>query len=175
MVNSIGSLAGEAPTTGVLSPRPRLIPRDLRVGQARDTVSLGTGERISTRQATEIVIERAMEKLRAVVDNAREELGIPEGAVIDTSPEATAGRIADFALGFFPKYAENHGLNDDEEGRKQFADFIGGAIQQGIGEARSILMSLSALNPEIESNISSTWDIIQQRLDDFVANGLSAN
>lgn len=175
MVNSIGSLAGEAPMTGLLSSHPRLIPRDLRVGELCDTVSLGTGESISTRQAMEIVVERAMEKLRAVVDNAREELGIPEGAVIDTSPEATAGRIVDFALGFFSKYAEEHGLNDDEEGRKQFADFIGGAIQQGIGEARSILTALSALNPEIEKGISSTWDIIQQRLNDFVANGLSAN
>ncbi|MBI3119084.1 MAG: DUF5610 domain-containing protein, partial [Candidatus Hydrogenedentes bacterium] len=120
--------------------------------QRQDTVSFGQ-TKVTGSQAQNMVYERAMEKLRAVVDEARAELGVPEGAVLDTSPDATAQRILDFALNFFDKYAEKHGLNDDEAGWKQFADFIGGAIGQGIYEARGILGALNALNPDISANI----------------------
>jgi hypothetical protein len=138
---------------------------------ARDRVDFG-GSKISQGQSLQIVTDRALEKLRSVVSEARAELGLPEDADLDTSPEATANRIADFALNFFSKYAENNDLADDEEGRAQFAEFIGGAIKQGISEARDILGSLQALSPDVESGIDKTSDIIQQRLDDFVANGL---
>jgi hypothetical protein len=111
-----------------------------------------------------------MDKLRSVVTDARAALGIPEGTQIDTSPEATANRIADFALGAFDNWLKNHAGLADEDARKQFAGFIGGAIQQGISEARGILSSLNALNPDVNTNIDSTWDVIQTRLNDFVAN-----
>lgn len=120
-----------------------------------------------------MVLERAYNKLKGIVDDARSALGIPEGAVLDTSPEATAGRIADFALGFFDKYAKQHGLADDEAGRQQFADFIGGAIGQGIDEARGILSALQVLDGDTSSKIDQTASIIQQRLSDFVKNGAS--
>ncbi len=121
-----------------------------------------------------IVVERALDKLRGVVTQAREELGLPENAVLDTSPEATADRIATFALGAWVKYAERHNLEDTEENRKAFADFIGGAINQGISEARGILGSLNALTDEVDGNITKTSDIIQRRLQDFIINGLSS-
>ena len=119
------------------------------------------------------MVERALDKLRAVVADAKAELNLPEDSPLDTSPEATATRIADFALGFFSKYAENNGLEDNEEGRAQFAQFIGEAINAGIGEARDILSALKALNPDVDNGIEATAQIIQSRLDDFVANGLS--
>jgi hypothetical protein len=140
--------------------------------QARiDYVSFSSNA-VSGNESQEIVLNRAFEKLRAVVAEAREALGIPEGTEVDTSPEATANRIADFALNFFAQYAENNGLADDEEGRAQFAAFIGDAINQGIDEARGILDALSALTPETESSIDQIAEYIQSRLDDFIANGL---
>ena len=137
-----------------------------------DEVSFSSGG-VSKGQAQHIVLDRAYEKLRTAVGDARTALGIPEGEAVDTSPEATANRIADFAINFFSKYAENNGLADDEEGRKKFADFIGGAIGQGIEEAKGILTALSALNPDIQTGIEDTASYIQKRLDDFVKNGLS--
>lgn len=137
-----------------------------------DQVSFSSGG-VSESQAQSMVLERAFEKLRAVVGDARTALGLAEGEEIDTSPEATANRIADFALNFFGKYAENNGLADDETGRKQFADFIGAAIGQGIEEARGILTALSALNGNVDSGITETEGYIQKRLEDFVKNGLS--
>ena len=80
---------------------------------------------------------------------------------------------ADFALGFFAQYAENNNLEDNEEGRAQFAAFIGDAINQGIDEARGILTALNALENN-SFDIDKTSGIIQSRLDDFVQNGLSA-
>ncbi|HNR32863.1 MAG TPA: DUF5610 domain-containing protein [Candidatus Hydrogenedentes bacterium] len=137
-----------------------------------DILNLSVGKPRSAGQVLDLVRERAYEQLRGVVNDARAALGIPEGAVIDTSPEATADRIVNFALSFFSKYAENNGLSDDEEGRRQFATFIGGAIAQGIQEARDILQGLQALTPGADNLIENTASIIQQRLEDFIANGL---
>lgn len=137
-----------------------------------DQVAFSKGN-ISESQAQGIVLDRAYEKLRAVVGDARTALGLSEGDVLDTSPNATANRIADFALNFFSKYAENNGLEDNEDGRRAFVDFIGAAIGQGIEEAKGILTALSALNPDVQTGIADTATHIQKRLDDFVKNGLS--
>ena len=149
---------------------PKLIPTSMSVAAPKDILQLGAGEQVDSKQAMYIVLERSFEKLRAVVAEARAELGTPENTVLDTSPEATANRIADFALGAFGAWQKNHAELGEEEARKQFADFIGGAIQQGIGEARGILGALNALTPEVQSNIDQTWVIIQDRLDYFVGN-----
>lgn len=136
---------------------------------AQDTLDLGKGEPLSKEQTNALILERAFNKLRSVVDDARAELGIPEGADLDTSAEATAQRIGDFALNFFDKYLENHPEVEGEAARKQFAEFIGGAINQGIEEARGILDALSALDPEITNKIDSIADLIKKRLENFVS------
>ena len=81
-------------------------------------------------------------------------------------------RIIDFALNFFGRYAENNRLADDEEGRTQFASFIGAAIAQGISEAEGILSALNATSESGGFDIGFTRSLIQERLDNFVANGL---
>jgi len=171
MVDLVGSVGNAGQLPGQSESKPKILPRDMRIPK-RDTLSLGSTP-VSQADAQHMVLERSMAKLRAVVDDARAELGLPENAPLDTSAEATAGRIADFALAFFSKYAEQHGLEDNEAGRKQYADFIGGAIDQGISEARDILGALSAMSQDIDANILSTSDMVHQRLDNFVANGLS--
>lgn len=154
--------------------KARIIPQDLQTQGKTDLLSLGKGKAPTTEQSMQVVYERAMAKLQSVVSDARAQLGIPEDAVIDTSPEATAGRIAEFALGFFENWRENDEARmqlSDEEARKQFADFIGGAISQGIAEARDILGSLNALNDEIGSQIDQTQSLVQERLEAFILNG----
>ncbi|GMV95090.1 MAG: hypothetical protein AMXMBFR82_48680 [Candidatus Hydrogenedentota bacterium] len=135
----------------------------------RDSLDLGQSGPLSTEDAINIVTERSLNKLLSVVNEARAELGIPEGSVLDISPEATAGRIADFALGFFDVYREQHSELGENEARQQFAEFIGGAIGQGIEEARGILGALQALNPDVDNKIETIADLIQQRLDAFVS------
>lgn len=172
MVNSISGLNNEPPQRTGIFQREKLIPRELRTTGGQDVLQLSAGKPATTTEALEVVRERAFAQLRDVVKEARAALGIPDGQTIDTSPEATADRIANFALKFFSNYAENNGLADDEAGRQQFADFIGGAIEQGIGEARDILQGLQVLSGDVSNQIDETAGLIQQRLDDFVANGL---
>lgn len=135
----------------------------------QDSLDLGASGPLSTEEAIGIVTERSLNKLLEVVEQARAELGLPEGGVLDTSPEATAQRITDFALGFFDKYLENHPDIEGEEARKQYAEFIGDAIGQGVEEARGILNALSVLSPDVENHITSITDLIQQHLDAFVS------
>lgn len=171
MVNPINNSSPEfaASTRPSKTATNRLVPFKKSVS---DRVDFG-GKAVTQSQSLQIVTERAYEKLRNVVAEARAALGLPAGAELDTSPDATANRIADFALGFFSQYAKNNKLEDNEASRAQYAEFIGNAINQGIGEARNILGALQALNPDIESGIDKTASIIQQRLDDFIANGLA--
>ena len=174
MVTSINSLSAQNPAVFVSAQYSRISVEQTTVSFSGDVLDLGRGGQVSQDEAMGVLYERAMAKLQGVVDDARAQLGLAEGAVLDTSPEATAGRIADFALGFFDQWRANddaRGALGDEEARQQFADFIGGAISQGIEEARGILGALSALSPEIEGNIDSTATLIRQRLDDFVMNG----
>ncbi len=170
MGTAIQSINNATVQPQVFKQKP-LIPRDMRLDLPKDILDIGKGKPPSSDQSMQIVVERAMEKLRSVVTDARAALGIPEGEQIDTSPEATANRIADFALGAFDKWLKNHKGLAEDDARKQFADFIGGAIQQGISEARDILGALNALSPDVNDNIDSTWQVVQNRLNDFVANG----
>jgi hypothetical protein len=145
------------------------------ISLSQDVLSLGTSGTVTSDQAMNLVVERAMDKLRSVVDQARADLGMDKDTQVDTSPDATADRIVTFALGAFDKYAKQHGLENNEDGRSQFATFIGGAIKEGVSQARGILTALSALTPDVNTNITKTTDVIQQRLDDFVKNGLTTN
>jgi len=135
----------------------------------RDKLDLGQSGPLSTKDAINIVTERSINKLLSVVNQAKADLGIPEGTALDTSPEATAQRITDFALGHFDAYRERYSGLSDEDARKQFAEFIGGAIGQGIEEARGILDALQALNPTVDNSIETISGLIQKNLDDFVS------
>ena len=159
-----------ASVSSQLPERKPLIPQDMEVSSSKDILDIGKGKSLSADQSMWIVVERAMDKLRSVVSDARAALGLSENEPIDTSPEATAGRIADFALGAFDRWSKNHSGLSDEDALKQFADFIGGAIQQGISEARGILAALNSLSSDVNDNIDKTWSIIQNRLNDFAAN-----
>jgi hypothetical protein len=172
MVDSIG---GVATLGGGVAPKPLGLKQTERAEKPERQDILSLGETPPGRQDVyRILTERAYEKLRAVVAEAREALGIPEGSMLDTSPEATANRIADFALGFFSKYAKNNGLEDNEEGRRQYVEFIGAAVAKGIDEARGILSALNVLNDGLNADIDKTAGLIQKRFEDFIKNGFAA-
>lgn len=173
MVNSISSTNVQALYYSATYEQQTVATQSLNTSALKDSVQFGQGGPLSMQESMNLVLDRAMEKLRGVVSDAKEALGIEEGAALDTSPEATANRIADFALGAFDAWWQNHEELNEEDAKKQFADFIGGAIQQGISEARDILTALSSLSKDVDNNIDSTWEIIQGRLNDFTGIGES--
>ena len=157
-----------APQSG--SSKPRIIPTSMGTSTSpmEDRLDLGRGEPISQNQALTVVYDKAMEKLRLVVDDAREALGISQNTILDTSPEATANRIADFALGAYGGWRERHYELAEDEARQQFVNFIGGAVNQGFEEARGILSALNVLSGETENNVNTMYELVQKRFEDFL-------
>jgi len=173
MENTITSISSQNVWYQKQTTTQRLIPQDLAVQNPRDKVQFGANGAVSQDQSMGVVLDRAMAQLRAVVDDARAQLGLAEGDVPDLSPEGTATAIADFALNAFDAWRKNHTGLGEEDARKQFAAFIGAAVDQGVDEARGILTALNALTPGVGKMVDSIQSMVHGRLDDFVKNGLS--
>jgi hypothetical protein len=150
-------------------PKPKIIPTPMPVPRS-DILDIGQSAKEAAENAPAIVSERAIMRIRAVVEEARTQLGIPEGAELDTSVEGTATRIVDFATGLYDTWRENNAELGEEEARQRFADLIGGAVAQGVSEARDILSSLQALSPDIDQKVTDIADLVQQRIAQFAAN-----
>jgi len=86
----------------------------------------------------------------------------------DFSPEATADRIVTFSTNFFESYQQQHPELDEQEARDTFAGLMLGAIEEGVGEAKDILESLSVLDGDIADNIDKTMQLIEQGFDKFI-------
>ena len=82
-------------------------------------------------------------------------------------PEATAGRITDFALSFFPMFAKEHGDMSYEDQLRAFRDMVEGAIDEGFAQAMDIL---GELPDEVTTQIEQTRSLISQKLVAFFAN-----
>ncbi len=87
------------------------------------------------------------------------------------SPEATSGRILDFAKSFYPMSdAFKKSGGDTPEAREEFAELMRGAIQKGFDQA---LGSLGAVPKNTMDGINKTHELTMNGLDDFVKNGNS--
>ncbi len=115
--------------------------------------------------------QQDLQNLERLVESAKADLGVSPETSLDVSPEATANRIVNFALLAFSQFQENHADLDKDEVRSEFVDFIGKAIGKGVEEARDILTGLNALSDEVDADITITVDIINQRLQEFAAQG----
>ncbi len=88
------------------------------------------------------------------------------------TPEKTADRIYGFAVSWYEKWRTDQKLEDSEESRKQFSEYIGKAVDKGIGEARQIL---GKVPDSIKAGIDETQSLVHSKLDDFVENGLATS
>ncbi len=115
--------------------------------------------------------QKALQNLESLVESAKADLGVSPDTSFDVTPDATANRIVDFALLAFSQFQENHTELSEEEVRTEFVEFIGKAIGKGIEEARDILTGLNSLTEEVNADITTTVDIINQRLQGFADQG----
>ena len=86
---------------------------------------------------------------------------------IDVTPEATADRIVGFALGMKGIFSRQSPQLGHEELLARFETEIRRGITDGFGHARGVLGGLELLNGEISSNVDLTWDLVQNKLDEF--------
>ncbi len=85
------------------------------------------------------------------------------------SPEATAGRIVDFATAFFPNSESFKNGGDTEESRKEFAEKMRSAIQKGFDQAMG---HLGTVPTGTQEGIDKTHELAMKGLDDFIKNGM---
>ena len=82
------------------------------------------------------------------------------------SPEATAGRIADFALSGFSFFDGGSAAQENSvDSRQRFSDFIIPAIEQGFAEALEILGQLPT---QVTDEIQQTRNLIDDRFAQFI-------
>jgi len=96
-------------------------------------------------------------------------------AGLDISSDATATRIVSLSTAFFSQYQEQHPELDQEDAATAFIDIIRGGVETGFSEAREILTSLNVLEGEIANNVDSTYELVQEKLNEFVTNLSSKN
>ncbi|GAB6040973.1 DUF5610 domain-containing protein [Endothiovibrio diazotrophicus] len=132
--------------------------------ESASQVSLSAGN-----QPLHLLYSAAIDKLNEVLapelgDNAIQKAAEkPE----DFTPDATADRIVSFATGFYAAYSEQHPEMAEEDRLNSFMDLIGGAIDQGFGEARDILDGLKVLDGPVKEGVDQTYDLVQKGLQSF--------
>lgn len=82
-------------------------------------------------------------------------------------PEATADRIVNFAVSFFPMFAADNPDLSHEEQVEAYRKLVEGAIDEGFREALQIL---GALPNEISAGIERTRSLVSEKLDVFFTN-----
>jgi hypothetical protein len=81
---------------------------------------------------------------------------------VDTSPQATADRIVGFATAFYQKYSEQNPDMPEEERLDKFLALVGGGVDKGFDDAKSVLDGLGVLNGKVAEDIDSTYSLIQE-------------
>ncbi|WP_417760478.1 DUF5610 domain-containing protein [Shewanella sp.] len=131
---------------------------------AQEDVALSSGN-----QPLALLYRTAIEAINEELAPSMGENAIQNNATngVDYSPEATAGRIVDFATQFFSVYQQqNRGLAFEDQ-LNGFMSVIGGAIDKGFGEAKDILEKLQVLNGDIAAGVDDTYEHVQSGLQAF--------
>jgi hypothetical protein len=147
------------------SPRPHT--------QRTDTAGLAAS--IMADGGLEFLRSRLEEKMSALFEKMADEN--PELAAngpaaffdtsVDVTPEATADRIVSFALGLRGIFSRQNSELSHDEMMVRFEYEIRRGISEGFGHARGVLGDLELLEGSVQDNVATTWDLVQQKLEEF--------
>lgn len=94
----------------------------------------------------------------------------PVVSALDFSAEATAERIFSFSISLFAVYDAQNPEQSTAEALANFEQLVRDAIDEGFGEARSMLEDLGRLDEQIAEFIDRTYAILDRLLDEFFGN-----
>jgi hypothetical protein len=154
---------GEGPVRGIAERTRREL--NASILSSASEVSLSAGNR-----PLHLLYSAAIDKLNEVLAPELGEEAIQKAAERpdDFTPEKTAERIVDFATSFYDAFSKQHPeLEDPEERLDRFLELVGGGIDKGFGEARSILDGLKVLDGEIADGVDRTYELVQDGLKAF--------
>ena len=83
------------------------------------------------------------------------------------SPENTAGRIVEGALGFFDTFQRQNSNMPEDEQVEKFLSIITKSIDKGYGEATKVLDGLKVFDGSIKDNAEATRSLIDDKLAAF--------
>lgn len=155
------------------------VPMNEKIQLGRDAAKLNSSalllERILSR--TQIELPAETRQLFEAAGKADFEASVAPGAdgrPLDTSPEATAGRIVDGITGYIFKAWQMRNPEMTEESFQRFQTQVMKGFEQGLDEAKDILAGLQALTPELEESIGQTESLVRSRLDEFFQSTIEA-
>ena len=111
-----------------------------------------------------LVADKSMQKILEMTQLAAKELGYDPGTM-DTSPEATSSRIANFAIGLFGLYRKQNPDMDDETALNEYQKLISGAINNGYQEALGVLSALGVEDKGILETAQKTIEMTFEKID----------
>lgn len=138
--------------------------QNIQILQANERVALNSGN-----NSLSLLYKTALEGINKELEpifgkNAAQKI---YDSGIDTSPEATAGRIVGFATSLFSLYQQQRPSKDQEQQLNDFMDVIGKGVEQGFADAIKILEGLQVFNGDVKSGVDSTYALVQQGLQSF--------
>lgn len=139
-------------------------------GAPAGAVLLSIGSQIDIGYANKVLETEIGQKLGAALRDAGiegEQLQAVLSGAVDTSPEATAKRIVDFATSFFAAFQANHA---EEEGGVQidgFSELIKNAVKEGFAQARDLLEGIARLSTDLSEDIDETYGLVMEGIDRF--------
>lgn len=129
-----------------------------------DVADLGNSRGLLPSAAT--IMSILEEKVNKRIEATFSETKVEKPAQNDYwSPENTGERIARFALKFYDRYSATHG-GESEKNLESFLNLVGGAIDQGFGEAKKAISDVSG--GDVPSDKGSTIDRTRSRVTDIL-------
>ncbi|WP_407695782.1 DUF5610 domain-containing protein [Shewanella yunxiaonensis] len=134
------------------------------IASAQEQVSISSGDK-PMQLLYRTAIDAINQGLAGPMGNSAPQLS--QQQEMDYSPEATAGRIVDFATQFFSVYQQQNPDKSAADQLSGFMDVIGSAIDNGFAEAWNILDKLNVLNGDIADGVNATYEYVQKGLTAF--------
>lgn len=131
-------------------------------------------EQFSMKMNYQSAIEAINEKLRADLgldtqasDPVSQEKLKEQGGMDYWTPENTAKRIVEGATAFLGGFQKAHPDLEGEALMNKFMEVVGGGLTQGFEEAKGFLGDLKVFEGQVEENYNSTFDLVQQGMEQF--------
>lgn len=127
------------------------------------------GAKQGSDKAMNILYSEIMDKINAELGSEHAVTAEKMASTADDhwSPENTAGRIVEGALGFFETFKKQNAKMPEAELVEKFLSIITKSIDKGYGEAVKVLDSLKVFDGSIKDNAEATRGIIEDKLAAF--------
>lgn len=135
-----------------------------------DAVLNSVGGQIDSGYVQQVLQSEIGQSVANMLQNAGiegEALDAVLSGAIDVSPQATAGRILDFATSFFGGFQANHAGQEGGAQIDGFSQLIKDAVDEGFQQSRDLLEGIGKISGKVAEDIDETYSLVMSGIDDF--------